>query len=260
MIPLLKPIFQGTLAPLGERLQCAATEPRDAVRIEDLLQPGVLLALLHRQARFRRCTDRDLRAVASAWTLEYFGALLPPVVAAASVLQHVFPMAASQVWVQLDGDENPRAFHIRNVGESHAGSSTAQRYGPLLWLHLWPLITALVQLTRVAPKILWGNVARCLEPIFDRALALTGGAASIQQDRELLLNSPSWPQGGDGRPCANLLHGHQRVIHRLHDGQRTSLTLHRQCCLYYLLPDEGYCGACPLAPGHRQSELGMPTL
>lgn len=254
MIALLEPIFQSALAPLGERLQCGAASPSDAVRIEDLLQPDTLLPLLHRQARFRRSTGNDLRAVASAWTLEYLGALLPPVVAAASVLQHVFPMAASQVRVQLDGHGNPLVFHIRNMGESRAGASTAQRYGPLLWLHLRPLFAALGELTRVAPKVLWGNASRSLEPIFDQALALTGGAAPILRDREHLLHSPKWPADGDGRPCANPLHGRRRVIHRLHDGQRAPLKLHRQCCLYHLLPGETYCGACPLAPHHRQGE------
>ena len=263
MIPLLKPMFQGALAPLGERLQCAAAAPSDAVCIEDLLQPDALVPLLHRQAAFRRSTDSDLRAVASAWTLEYLGALLPPVVAAASVLQHTFPMAASQVWVRLDDHGNPCSFHIRDIGESRAGASAAERYAPLFWLHLQPLFTALSQLTRVTPKILWGNAARSLEPILDQALALTGGAAPIQQDRQHLLHSPDWPRDGDGRPCTNPLHGRQRVIHRLHDGQHTPLKLHRQCCLYHLLPGEKHCGACPLAPHYRQGEdkgeIGIPV-
>jgi ferric iron reductase protein FhuF len=254
LIPLLKPIFQGALAPLGERLQCAQTHPGDAVRIEDLLQADALLALLQRQAGFRRSTDSDLRAVASAWTLEYLGVLLPPVVAAASVLQHVFPMAASQVWVQLDGRGSPLVFHIRNVGESRAGASTAQRYEGLLWLHLQPLFTALGDLTRVAPKILWGNAARSLEPILDQALALTGGASTIFRDMEQLLRSPDWPSDGHGPARANPLQGQQRVIHRVQDGRHIPLKLHRQCCLYHLLPDEPYCGACPLAPRHRQRE------
>lgn len=251
MIPLLEPVFRGALAPIGERLQCAATPPPDAVRIEDLLQPDALLALLHRQARFRRSTGDDLRAVASAWTLEYLGALLPPVVAAASVLQHVFPMAASQVRVQLDSAGHPLVFHIRGLGESRIGGSTAQRYGPLLWLHLQPLFTALGELTRVAPKILWGNAARSLEPIFDQAVALTGGAPTILRDREQLLQSPGWPPEDNGPPRANPLHGRQRVIQRLQDGRPAPLKLHRQCCLYHLLPGEPHCGACPLAPLHR---------
>ncbi|MFS2052117.1 (2Fe-2S)-binding protein, partial [Variovorax sp. CT11-76] len=26
-----------------------------------------------------------------------------------------------------------------------------------------------------------------------------------------------------------------------------------QCCLYHLLPGEEHCGACPLAPRHREA-------
>jgi len=266
LIPLLSPLFQGALASVGEKLQCAAAVPSDAICVEDLLQPETLRATLQRQAGFRRETGSDLRAVASAWALEYVGALLPPVVAAASVLQHVFPMVAAQVWVQLDPHGNASAFHLREMGGPRAGRSPAECYGPLLWQHLRPLFAALVELTHVAPKLLWGNVSRNLEPIFDQALALTGGSVSILQDREHLLLSPEWPADGGGPPCANPLRGRQRVVHRLHGGERTSMKLHRQCCLFHLLPGETYCGACPLAPCFRQGEsegeegeIGTPT-
>jgi hypothetical protein len=34
-------------------------------------------------------------------------------------------------------------------------------------------------------------------------------------------------------------------------GRAHTVKLHRQCCLFHLLPREGYCGACPLSPAHR---------
>ena len=39
----------------------------------------------------------------------------------------------------------------------------------------------------------------------------------------------------------------------IEDGAATTITLHRQCCLFYRLPGQGYCGACPLAPEHRRA-------
>lgn len=254
MIPLLEPLFQGELAPLGEKLQHANTVPPDAVRVADLLRSDELLAeVLQRHARFRKSTGRDLRPVASSWCLGYVAALLPPVAAAASVLQHVFPMAAEQVWVRLDGDGFPASFHIREIGEAMHGTSTAQRYGPLLGRHLRPLFAALSELTRLAPKILWGNAARQLDPILAQALALTGGSAPIAEDQAHLLHSPEWPSGHGCAPEPNPLFGRQRKVHRVDGDGRVAMRLHRQCCLHYLLPEEGYCGACPLAPQHRDA-------
>ena len=254
MIPLLEPIFQGELAPLGEKLLHANTVPPDAVRVADLLRSGELLAeALQRHARFRKSTGHDLRPVASAWCLEYVAALLPPVAAAASVLQHVFPMAAEQVWVRLDGNGLPASFHIREIGEAMHGTSTAQRYGPLLGQHLRPLFATLCGLSRLAPKILWGNAARQLDPILAQALALTGGSASIAGDQAHLLHSPEWPTGHGSAPQPNPLFGRQREVHRIHGDGWAAMKLHRQCCLHYLLPGESHCGACPLAAEHRKA-------
>lgn len=244
MIALLEPIFRGELQPLGERLVLAPQVPPEALRVSDLVASGGLLAdVLQRHAKVHRVTGGDLRAVASAWSLEYLSALLPPVVAGASVFHHGFPVAASQMWVRFDGAGEPASFHIRELGAPLHGADTAQRYAPLLWQHLSPLFTAIAGLTRIAPKILWGNAARILEPILDQGVVLTGGSAPLVQDREHLLYSAAWAQGE-----ANPLHGRQREVMRWQDGRPMPVKLHRQCCLNHLLPDEGYCSICPLAP------------
>ena len=257
MIPLLAPIFRGELAPLGERLACADAVPADAVRVADLVASRVrLLEVLQLQARFRHSTGDDLRAVASAWILDYLEALLPPVVAAASVLHHVFPVTADQIWLRLNASGGPVSFHIRQLGAACPGTRTAERYAPLLQHHLAPLFSALSSLTRLAPKILWGNAARHLEPILGQALALTGGSEPIAQDIAYLLQSPAWPHAAEGGAEAgersNPLFGRQREIRLVHEGRHTSFRLHRQCCLYYLLPHETHCNACPLSPAYRK--------
>lgn len=245
MIPLLAPLFPGELAVHGEKLQYTDTLPAGAVRVADLVRSPALLAdVLRRNARYRGAdgTDgADLRAVASAWSLEYIAMLLPPVMAAASMLQHVFPIAAEHTWVRLDAHGGPLGFHIRHMGRSRHGADTAERYGPLLWQHLAPLFEALCSLTRLAPKILWSNTVRLMEPVFDlaeHALAATGGAPSISLDRQQLLHSAAW----SNELGANPLYGRQRIH---------PVKLHRECCLNYLLPYEHHCNACPLAPEHR---------
>jgi ferric iron reductase protein FhuF len=227
VIPLLEPLFPGELAVHGEKLQCADAVPPGALRVADLAQsPAPLADVLQRNARYRGVAGTDLRAVASAWSLEYIAMLLPPVMAAASMLQHVFPVAAEHTWVRLDAHGGPASFHIRHMGR------------PLLWQHLAPLFEALAGTTRLAPKILWSNTVRLMEPVFDVALAATGGAPSILRDRQLLLHSATWPN--ELRP--NPLHGRERSH---------PVKLHRECCLNYLLPHEHHCNACPLAPEHR---------
>lgn len=248
MIPLLEPLFRGDLAPFGERLQCTPEAPTDALPLRELLEPGTLMAVLRRNARWRCSDGRDLRPIASAWSLEYLSALLPPVIAAATVLEQVFPMGPDEVRVRLDADGNPLSFHIAHLGEAMAGAHATARYAPLLWQHLEPLFEPLSRLTRLAPKILWGNAAREFDVVFEQALALTGLSA-IARDWEQLLGDPAWPERPD-----NPMHGRRRDVRIVHDGHYDTVTLYRQCCLYHLLPGENHCGACPLAPEHREAE------
>lgn len=263
MIALLEPLFPGNLAPHGEALQCAPQPPADALRVADLVHsPELLGRMLRLHASHLGVEGKDLRAVASAWSLGYLGLLLPPVAAAASVLQHGFPMAAHQVWVRLGPHAHPLSFHIRELGRPQAGETTGARYSALLRHHLAPLFSALCSLAGVPVKILWGNAARSLEPVLDQALALTGAAAPIAEDRRQLLHTAAWPARGPAGEAAwtNPLPGPQREIRVGADagedarsgehGERT-VKLHRQCCLFHLLPREGYCGACPLSPAHR---------
>ena len=241
MIPLLEPLFQGAWAPLGEALVCAAEPPPDAVPVHRLIgEPALLDELLRRHALHRGVTGNDLRAAASSWCFAYLDALLPPVVAAASVLRHVFPTSPHEMHVVVgDDDAVARSFHIGHGGSALPGGGCSERLAPLIDLHLAPLFTQLARSARVAPKILWGNLARRLDGLFEQGLGLTGNAPHIALDRDTLLVHPLWH---DGRP--NPLLPRQRP----HPQASRTIGLHRQCCLFHLLPDEGYCSACPLLP------------
>lgn len=254
MIALLEPLFRGDLAPHGEALHCAPQPPTDALHVAELVRsPELLGRVLGLHASHLGVEGKDLRAVASSWSLDYLGMLLPPVAAAASVLQHGFPMAADEVWVRLDTHAHPLSFHIRELGRPQHGASTAERYSALLRHHLEPLFSALCHLTGIPAKILWGNTARNLEPVLDQALALTGGSPPIAGDRRQLLNDPHWPANGmTAEPAwTNPLPGPQREARVRFEGRDRTVKLHRQCCLFHLLPREDYCGACPLSPANR---------
>lgn len=244
MIPLLAPLFSGAWAPYGETLICEEEPPADAIPIAALVSDDrLLLRLLTVYAQHLGVVGGDLRAVASAWSYTYLWALLPPVTAAASVLQHCFPMRAADVALGVSEAGNPAQFYIAQEGSRLPRASTQARYSALLDAHLAPLFCAIARQTGLPPKILWGNTARYLESIFEQLLALTGDAATIVADKNALLGVS---RQADGR--VNPLYGRQRrVISK--DGVTSAL--HRQCCLFYRLPGRDYCEACPLAPEHQ---------
>ena len=249
MIPMLEPLFRGDWAPLGEALVCGDA-PAGALPVQVLVRDEARLhEVMANHARHRGVTGADLRAPASAWVLDYLGVLLPPVVSAASVLQHGFPVQAEQMWVQLDTRGSAHTFGVPHEGRPQPGAGTAARYEALLEGHLGPLFEAVARHTRVARKILWGSTARRLDAIWEQALRLPGVPASVEADRDALLAHAHLP---DGRP--NPMHGARRVV----SFPEGPVRLHRQCCLYYLLPHEGYCGACPLAPHHQLARDTTP--
>ena len=252
MIALLTPIFQGEWRQYGESLVHSPTIPTDAIQVSQLIQVPALLKHLV-QLHAKKWETEDLRPAASAWSCSYLDALLPAVATAASLLQHFFPASADDIAVRFNHqaqDGTTKDFHIRSLGTSLAGNNTLKRYDALLNNHLAPLFEQLHQQCGVAKKILWGNVARYLDNLFREAGDLVKGtpAASIlRQDREELLCHPQW---SDGR--TNPLYTRRRDVQITRNGCTESLTLHRQCCLYYLLPGEGYCGGCPLDPVYRK--------
>lgn len=250
MIPMLAPLFQGQWASYGETLEYCTSPPNGALAVTDLLQTDVLRAALNRHAHHLQVRTQDWRPVASAWSLTYLWRLLPPAVAAISVLQQGFPLAATQMHVMLDDDGEAVRFYICDEGPSLRGTDTATRYRPLLEQHLAPLFDTLHRVSGLAPKILWGNTARYFEPILEQALLLSGQNPVIAADRDWLLQQRTRTESGI---TINLLYGKQLTALHDKDGATTLVKLHRQCCLYHLLPGEDYCGMCPLSPRNLQT-------
>ncbi|SEN93561.1 ferric iron reductase protein FhuF [Duganella sp. CF517] len=248
MIGLLAPIFRGALAPHGEALVCGPP-PAWAIPVAALTRAdGPLQGILVRYADHLGGGE-DLRPVASLWSLAYLRALLPPMVAAASVLRHGFPATAAEVWLELDPHREPLRFYIAHEGASRAGTDTQARYAPLLQHHLEPLFAELSRISGLPRKVLWGNAARCLEPVFDQALAMLGPVPALLDDRRQLLELPLWNQCGEPAAVANHPNPlYPRLRAQAHFTPAEAANLHRQCCLQYLLPQTGYCGACPLRP------------
>ncbi len=250
MIALLEPIFQGDWRPYGASLTCGPA-PAGALRVAQLLDDQALLDTLVRRHADNLGTD-DMRPAASSWSNAYLEELLPPVAAAATILHHVFPASAADMALTLDEHGVVAAFHIANLGAALPGAEAHRRYQTLLAGHLAPLFARLSRRCRVPEKILWGNVARFLDNLFREAAALPGAAgARAAHDGAALLAQPQWPDGS-----RNPLYTRARTVllPQAPAGGEQHVTLHRQCCLYYLLPGEGYCGRCPLDPVYLSSK------
>jgi ferric iron reductase protein FhuF len=244
MIPLLAPLFQGDWAAFGAGLSCAPP-PAGAIRLDRLLhEPGRLDAVLRLHARHLGVDD--LRPVSTGWLLDYCWMLLPPFAVAATMLHRRLPLAPQQAWLAIDLDGHPERLYLAHDGDAMPDTSTAERYGELLRSHLPPLVAALARHGRVAERLLWGNAARRLDAVFEQILIATGNAGHCAQDAHALLQQPRW---ADGLP--NPLQGPRRIFHQQVGGVATRVELHRECCLCYMLPQDGYCTACPLAPANR---------
>lgn len=257
MIELLRPLFPGALAPLAQRLH-AGPAPGGAWPGARLLEPAQLEDLLRRYAAavwgLQEPAAKDLRAASSAWVLDTLGVLVPPVAAAASVLGQVFPVGLEGLHLDLAADGRVRGMYLDGIGTALPGAPAAQRYAPLVWQHWAPLFAALEQVARVPQKVLWSNAARHLEAVLEQAVRLAPQQPTIAQDAADLLQAPLWPAAGG--PRANPLCRPRRVVAMATAQGTEPVALHRECCLYYRLPGEGYCGRCPLDPRHRAPPAG----
>jgi ferric iron reductase protein FhuF len=243
MIDLLKPLFPGPLAPLAETLQC--TPAADDVPLQRLLTDDTALRGLLR--RHGACLGtHDLRVAACAWLLHYLAQILPPVMAGLSLLQQRWPLAPQECALRLDADGHTQALVLIHPGVAAPGDSDS-RYHALLHHHLAPLIRRLSDTARVPARLLWGNVARRLEGVLRDACELCQQQplllSRLRADEQFLLHQRGWPPAQK-----NPLYAPPRIV----EHQGDIITLHRQCCLYYRLPDQGYCTACPLAPEFRK--------
>jgi ferric iron reductase protein FhuF len=276
MIPILAPLFDGQWAAYGEALTCPPhPEPVQGVKrhglMELLTHPSLLRDVLRGHARHLGVEDGDLRAAASAWSLDYLWMLMPGTVAAASVLHHGLPIDPACVMLDIGANGAPVRLHLPHEGAGLAGEvmgadrvtadlgedPALRHLEDLFVLHLRPVFEALHTHGRLPRKILWANARRVLTEIFD-ALMPVGMTASDSDEgmprlvaiRSALLNREQW-RSGQPNPLSALhalqasrsLHASHPIGVAWHDS-----ALYAQCCLRHLLPGQTHCGPCPLSP------------
>lgn len=189
----------------------------------------------------------DRRVVASLWSQWYVGTLVPPSVAAGSLLGRVLPLGIEEIEVLLDEETaRPVAFQLAHEGTVDCAASPFDRFEGLVRNHLAPLVETLAPHVGLSPDTVWTNAGRYLQWILDE-IERSEETREAESSARRLLNEESWPDG-----WRNPLHDTIRYVEE--DGRR--VVRRRVCCLQYLVPDLEGCGAlCPL-PHVREGTAG----
>lgn len=239
MIETLFPLLVGNLGYLRDRL-VSSDDTRPAIPVERLLQPETIDPLVGHFAR--RYPSADRRAVVSAWSQWYFGAVVVPATAAALLLNRVPPLCSGGAAVVIGTEGYPIALRLPNGGSSLPAASTFDRFAPLVRRHLDPLIVGMAGRFGVAPRLLWSNAASTAEWTLREVEALPDAPPDVGAHGDRLFGSRTWP---DGWP--NPLFAPTRRV----EAAGAPARRRRVCCLRYRLPGVADCGSsCPFAGRH----------
>ncbi|MFK3777666.1 siderophore-iron reductase FhuF [Agrobacterium sp. NPDC089420] len=179
----------------------------------------------------------DPRAAASLWTLYYFSLLtITPTVCRLVHGRHL-PLALDELSVIVNpANALPMAFLLPHAGGEAGKACASADMHLFLRDHLAVLIPCIAKAARLAPKLLWNNAAVYLSWII--------GEIETQIDPALarscrpVIDDPLWPDGNRNPMSGMVVEGNRRV-----------------CCLRYMIPTIGGCGAsCPLPCGQNRDK------
>lgn len=239
MIDTLESIFRGNFARYRTVL-ALRDDPREAIAGPDFLRPQTLREMM---VRFRpEFVAEDPRGLASLWSKNYFVRLIPPVMAAALLLNYRLPLDMARLEVVVDGSGVPIAFKLPHAGEKlpEAPRTPFERFAHLIEDNLAPFIGALSACSGLTEKVLWSNAGNYFEWALGQ-LAAQGGTAQALADGKVLLEARLTP---DGR--RNPLHEPIRYVEVAEpDAEPDLWRMRRLCCIRYLLPGVELCPNCP---------------
>ncbi len=187
----------------------------------------------------------DRRAVISMWSLYYFSTLVIPATVFALVLGMRPPLALDETRIVFDVEKGtPKSFIMSDTPRAGETTGIHDRMRPVMQGHAQVLIDFLQGHARLSPKLLWNNVASYLSWAVEEAGRHVDG--SLEAEGRALLDDPRLADGSVN-PLSGLLCNveNQGHIHRRR----------RLCCLRYMLPGVGGCGAlCPVPEGRLARE------
>ncbi|MET0315099.1 MAG: siderophore-iron reductase FhuF [Hansschlegelia sp.] len=229
-IPALAPLFRGALEPFAD---CLTLTPTATMRAgSDLLDRETLRDTIDHLAL--TYGDGDRRAVASIWSKHHFSALMPATLAANLLIDLELPVALDDVSVVSDAEGRTRKIVLRAGGAKLSDDRFETRFDALIDGHVTPLIAVLSAVTGASPRVFWSNAGNVFDYVVRGALELGAAPSAVEVGLRLMTE-----RRRKGRP--NPLYA---PVSYLPEGGR----VRRVCCLRYLAPEVGYCGACPIAP------------
>lgn len=220
------PCLPDALQPLAARTQLSLCI--DAPSLNRWLEPEQLRAVLGLYAH--QWPQADSRAVASQWHQELSALVLPPLLLARLLSGSTTSVDPQQLGIKMDEHGTPLGLYLPEQADAlHEDASGVRLLEEMYELLLLPLISRFAAHTGLAPRLLWGNVALCIDWVLDVAQAC--------QPNRALGEALAWLREPCGARCSPL-----RSALRRND---TGVT-RRVCCLRERLPLQR-CAVCPLA-------------
>ncbi|QCI67346.1 siderophore-iron reductase FhuF [Phreatobacter stygius] len=241
MTNALAPLLDGQLAFLKEKL-AFADDPREAVHGADLTDRTVLRDILARYGE--AYPGQDPRAVASLWSKWHFAVVLEPALATNMLLDWALPTGLGDIGLIFTAEARAQALKVSRAGHAFKPATAEARFAALIDGHLEPVIAALAGETGITPRVLWSNAGNYFEHALRTVERATSSAQPGVVHAKALLASRT---RADGRP--NPLF---EPVYYL-DQQAETGRRRRICCIRYLIPEQKYCGACPIVRKDRAS-------
>lgn len=211
----------------------------DAPSLSRWLEPELLGGALAHYAR--NWPQADPRAVASQWHQESCALVLPPLLLGGLLDGEPPSLDPTRLRMTIDAQGAPTELHLplpmSQVRADRNGARLLERLHEQL---LHPLISHFAAHTGLAPRLLWGNVALCIDWVLDTAQACLTDCAL-----------------GEARA-----HFHDTRRQDACAASRAALrreaagVTRRVCCLRERLPLQR-CVVCPLA--RRRNSITLPT-
>lgn len=220
------------LQPLSARAQVLPGS--DAPVLARWLEPEMLRGALGRYAG--QWPSADARAIASQWHQEISALILPPLLLARLVCGRSASLDLQQLRMVVDEHGTPLQLHVPQDGASQGHEvNGAGQLEEIVEQLLQPFVNRFAAQTGLAPRLLWGNVALCVDWVLDTAQACH--PTRIVQEARAHFRATGLTDVC--RPLRNALR------------REAGGVIRRVCCLRERLP-LACCAVCPQAPGRKK--------
>lgn len=226
------------LQPLAARMRIAPQS--EAPALSHWLQPDMLGPVLARYAQ--HWPQADPRAVASQWHQQISALILPPLLLARLLYAEPVSLDPRQLRMSVNEQGVPDELHVPPSGPAPLNEGNgARQLDALDEQLLQPFVNRFAAHTGLSPRLLWGNVALCIDWVLEVAQGCVPTRAL-----------------GEARAhfCASLQGPGSQALRSALRRDAAGAVKRRVCCLRERLAFER-CAVCPLAT--RQAPSNMPT-